>query len=132
MKELEKECIIEIRDNREARHIYDRLEFYSKMNGCKDIERKDEDYITSYTAGEGNHSWEEKTFTSEELKDIKIKLHLETPHNENDRLIINTETLDIIIFKENGTLEEQEIKSSIDLIEALTGTKNIRKFIANK
>ena len=116
---------IEITDNREARHIYKRLEFYGIMDGCRDIERKDKDYITSYTAGEGDHSWEEKTFTSEELKDIKIKLHLETPHNENDRPINNTETLDIIIFKENGTLEEQEIKSSIDLIEALTGTRDI-------
>ena len=122
---------IEITDSGKARKIYDQMDFYGQMDGCKDIER--ENYVTSWTKREGNHSWEEKTYIFTDSKEIKIKLHLNTPHykdkidsREIERPIRNKETLEIIIFKEGGTLDGQEIKNSIDKIEKLTGMRGIK------
>lgn len=119
------EYIVKITDNRKARIIYHQMDFYGQMDGYEEIER--ESYTTSWMKGEGNHSWEEEIFSLTELEKIRVRLRLNTPHNEEDHPIKDKETLEIIITKrKGGSLEKIEIENIMDKIEKLIGIRGIK------
>lgn len=122
---------IKIEDSGKARHIYDAMDFYGQMDGYKKLDR--ETFNTSWRKGEKNHEWEAKTYIFTDAKGIKVRLHLNTPHEkqgETEKPIRNKETLEIIIFKKKGRpLRQQEIEDAVDKIEKITGIRDIKIFI---
>jgi len=127
--------VLKIADSRKAVKIDEGMHFYAVMDNWSGV--REDSSTTSWCKGEGNHEWEEKTYTFTELEKIKVKLHLNTPHYEEnvedrkiDRPMRGKETLEIIITKKRGgALGIQEIKNTFDRIEKTTGIWKIKDLI---
>ncbi len=121
--------VLDIQNNRGAAQIASQMNFWGQVDNYPNLTR--DSSITSWTEGEGNHEWEEKAYTFEGLEKIKVKLHLNTPHyNDNgiERPMWGKETLGIVLTKKRGgALGRKEIEEIIDRIEAETGVRGIRK-----
>ncbi len=123
--------VLTIEDSRKAVLIDGLMNHYGLMDNYNRLKR--DSYTTNWKKGKGNHEYEDKIFTFTELKKIKIRLHLNTPHyiekkgdREIHRPIKDKESLEIIITKKRGgSLSKEEIRDAIYQIERETGERGI-------